>query len=74
MQKEYCKLGSEHDKEDLKQSNTGLSTYQGAANTRSPRNEENMCFWASKRAFASNCGSRERKRGKGAVAILLNLP
>jgi len=27
MQEDYCKLGSEHDKEYLKQRKTGLSTY-----------------------------------------------
>ena len=27
MKKEYYKLGSEHDKEDLKQRKTGVSTY-----------------------------------------------
>jgi len=27
MQKDYFKSGSEHDKEDLKQNKTGISTY-----------------------------------------------
>ena len=44
MKKDYCKLGSEHDREDLKQSKTRLSTYQRDANTKSPMNEENLCF------------------------------
>ena len=36
-------------------------------------NEENLCFWDSKRVFASDHGAKGRKTGQGTITSLLNL-
>ena len=68
MKEYYSKSGSDYDEEDLKQSRTGLLSYQKFANTRSPMKEENLCFWGNKRVFASIHSPTARKRGQGIVA------